>query len=195
MNSFQEDVKFSSPSFYNLTPPPPPTSRPPPYEVQNFPTPTKTPPSNTPVENYYAATDIVKVSPSEFRFADIESFDGITLYVICYLSSSILKPSVSYMSLYSATYGQLYTREERNVIAIFVVFRFCRSWEGNMKLYFCLYWAPCDLKMDSIDVCIYKSHTRLAVLFYKHFRPKWIAGCCASQVYFCEQCNKAKISQ
>jgi hypothetical protein len=62
VNSFQEDVKFSSPSFYNLTPPPPPTSRPPPYEVQNFPTPTKTPPSNTPVENYYAATDIVKVS-------------------------------------------------------------------------------------------------------------------------------------
>jgi hypothetical protein len=74
VNSFQEDVKFSSASFYNLTPPPPPTSRPPPYEVQNFPTPTKTPPSSTPVENYYAATDIVKVSPSwvRLRFEDIE---------------------------------------------------------------------------------------------------------------------------
>ena len=73
VNSFQEDVKFSSPSFYNLTPPPPPTSRPPPYEVQNFPTPTKTPPSNTPVENYYAATDIVKVRLTQLRFAGIKS--------------------------------------------------------------------------------------------------------------------------
>ncbi|PSN33751.1 hypothetical protein C0J52_25991 [Blattella germanica] len=68
VNSFQEDVKFSSPSFYNLTPPPPPTSRPPPYEVQNFPTPTKTPPTNTPVENYYAATDIVKTERREQHF-------------------------------------------------------------------------------------------------------------------------------
>ncbi|XP_021918994.1 discoidin domain-containing receptor 2-like [Zootermopsis nevadensis] len=68
VNSFQEDVKFSSPSFYNLTPPPPPTSRPPPYEVQNFPTPTKTPPSNTPIENYYAATDIVKTERREQHF-------------------------------------------------------------------------------------------------------------------------------
>ncbi|PNF13897.1 hypothetical protein B7P43_G10660 [Cryptotermes secundus] len=68
VNSFQEDVKFSSSSFYNLTPPPPPTSRPPPYEVQNFPTPTKTPPSNTPVENYYAATDIVKTERREQHF-------------------------------------------------------------------------------------------------------------------------------
>ncbi|XP_069672513.1 discoidin domain-containing receptor 2-like isoform X2 [Periplaneta americana] len=68
VNSFQEDVKFSSPSFYNLTPPPPPTSRPPPYEVQSFPTPTKTPQSNTPVENYYAATDIVKTERREQHF-------------------------------------------------------------------------------------------------------------------------------
>ncbi|KAJ9584505.1 hypothetical protein L9F63_021159, partial [Diploptera punctata] len=68
VNSFQEDVKFSSPSFYNLTPPPPPTSRPPPYEVQNFPTPTKTQTSNTPVENYYAATDIVKTERREQHF-------------------------------------------------------------------------------------------------------------------------------
>ncbi|XP_071444959.1 discoidin domain-containing receptor 2-like [Hetaerina americana] len=35
VNSFQDEVKFNSPSFYNLTPPPPPTSRPPPYEMQN----------------------------------------------------------------------------------------------------------------------------------------------------------------
>nr|CAD7439503.1 unnamed protein product [Timema bartmani] len=68
VNSFQEDVKFSSPSFYNLTPPPPPTSRPPPYEVQAFSTPTKTPTSTTPVENYYAATDIVKTERREQHF-------------------------------------------------------------------------------------------------------------------------------
>lgn len=67
VNSFQEDVKFSSPSLYNLTPPPPPASRPPPYELTtnfgatlskslslgNAPT--------QPLENYYAATDIIKV--------------------------------------------------------------------------------------------------------------------------------------
>jgi hypothetical protein len=85
VNSFQEDVKFSSPSFYNLTPPPPPTSRPPPYEVQNFPTPTKTPPSNTPVENYYAATDIVKVRLSQLCFVEIESLAGIKLYATSFL--------------------------------------------------------------------------------------------------------------
>lgn len=78
----QDDVKFTSPSFYNLTPPPPPMSRPPPYDVQTFTTtPTKSlpatvcstgVPSNSTssnlsslilpqAENYYAATDIVKV--------------------------------------------------------------------------------------------------------------------------------------
>lgn len=61
VNSFQEELKFTSPSFYNLTPPPPPASRPPTYDVQNFQTPTKTPNGTIPTENYYAATDIVKV--------------------------------------------------------------------------------------------------------------------------------------
>lgn len=89
VNSFQEDVKFSSPSFYNLTPPPPPTSRPPPYEVQNFPTPTKTPPNNTPAENYYAATDIVKVSSAPLRFIGIESSGGVASYAIsCFFFTS-----------------------------------------------------------------------------------------------------------
>lgn len=64
VNSFQEEVKFSS-SFYNLAPPPPPVSRPPPYEVGTFQTPTKGQLPSAPPENYYAATDIVKVSVSE----------------------------------------------------------------------------------------------------------------------------------
>ncbi|XP_068082067.1 discoidin domain-containing receptor 2 [Anabrus simplex] len=68
VNSFQEEVKFSSPSFYNLTPPPPPTSRPPPYDVHNFQTPTKAAPTAPPVENYYAATDIVKTERREQHF-------------------------------------------------------------------------------------------------------------------------------
>lgn len=61
MNSFQDEVKFSSASFYNLTPPPPPASRPPAYESQNYQTPTKTANDVLSPENYYAATDIVKV--------------------------------------------------------------------------------------------------------------------------------------
>lgn len=62
VNSFQDDLKFTSPSFYNLTPPPPPTSRPPGYDVQNYQTTTNAPPNGTiPAENYYAATDIIKV--------------------------------------------------------------------------------------------------------------------------------------
>lgn len=66
VNSFNEEVKFSSPSLYNLTPPPPPSSRPPPYEIStNFNSTAtlnggKTP--SAPFENYYAATDIIKVS-------------------------------------------------------------------------------------------------------------------------------------
>lgn len=55
-------MKFSSPSFYNLTPPPPPQSRPPAYDMQNYQTPTNSPNGNIPAENYYAATDIIKVS-------------------------------------------------------------------------------------------------------------------------------------
>ena len=113
VNSFQEDVKFSSPSFYNLTPPPPPTSRPPPYEVQNFSTPTKTPPSNTPVENYYAATDIVKVRLSELRFAGIKSSAGMILYAAGSFASFfkelsfLLNKTVRSMSQHCAAYGQL----------------------------------------------------------------------------------------
>ncbi|XP_063215521.1 discoidin domain-containing receptor 2-like [Bacillus rossius redtenbacheri] len=76
VNSFQEDVKFSSASFYNLTPPPPPVSRPPPYEVQSFATPTKAAAAvsaaaaggGAPPENYYAATDIVKTERREQHF-------------------------------------------------------------------------------------------------------------------------------
>lgn len=60
VNNFQEEVKFSSPSLYNLTPPPPPSSRPPPYEMStNF---SSTLGKPQPLENYYAATDIIKVS-------------------------------------------------------------------------------------------------------------------------------------
>jgi hypothetical protein len=71
VNSFQEDLKFTSPSFYNLTPPPPPTSRPPTYDVQNYQTPTNTPNGTIPAENYYAATDIIKVFDKQKRFAQI----------------------------------------------------------------------------------------------------------------------------
>jgi len=45
-----------------LTPPPPPTSRPPTYEVQNYQTPNGVPNGVISPENYYAATDIIKVS-------------------------------------------------------------------------------------------------------------------------------------
>ncbi|XP_008199917.2 epithelial discoidin domain-containing receptor 1 [Tribolium castaneum] len=68
VNSFQEDLKFTSPSFYNLTPPPPPTSRPPTYDVQNYQTPTNTPNGTIPAENYYAATDIIKGERREQHF-------------------------------------------------------------------------------------------------------------------------------
>ena len=71
VNSFQEDLKFTSPSFYNLTPPPPPTSRPPTYDVQNYQTPTNTPNGTIPAENYYAATDIIKVFDKLKRFSQI----------------------------------------------------------------------------------------------------------------------------
>ncbi|XP_031357337.1 uncharacterized protein LOC116181194, partial [Photinus pyralis] len=67
VNSFQEELKYTSPSFYNLTPPPPPASRPPTYDVQNFQTPTKTPNGTIATENYYAATDIVKDSAGKER--------------------------------------------------------------------------------------------------------------------------------
>lgn len=59
VNSFQEELKFTSPSFYNLTGPP--SSRPSTYDVQNYQTPNNTPNGSIPAENYYAATDIIKV--------------------------------------------------------------------------------------------------------------------------------------
>ncbi|GLV42828.1 Discoidin domain receptor [Carabus blaptoides fortunei] len=68
VNSFQDEVKFASASFYNLTPPPPPVSRPPAYDVQNYQTPTKTPNGTIPSENYYAATDIIKSERREQHF-------------------------------------------------------------------------------------------------------------------------------
>ncbi|XP_018576319.1 epithelial discoidin domain-containing receptor 1-like, partial [Anoplophora glabripennis] len=69
VNSFQEDLKFSSPSFYNLTPPPPPSSRPPTYDVQNYQAPNNTPNGSIPApENYYAATDIIKGERREQHF-------------------------------------------------------------------------------------------------------------------------------
>jgi hypothetical protein len=47
---------------YNLTPPPPPT-RPPPYEMStNFNNTLNKSVPTTQIENYYAATDIIKVS-------------------------------------------------------------------------------------------------------------------------------------
>ncbi|XP_025833033.1 discoidin domain-containing receptor 2-like [Agrilus planipennis] len=64
VNSFPEEIKFTSPSFYNLTLPRPPTSRAPAYDVQNFPIPTKTSNGSIPsavAENFYAATDIIQV--------------------------------------------------------------------------------------------------------------------------------------
>ncbi|XP_050311862.1 discoidin domain-containing receptor tyrosine kinase B-like isoform X2 [Anthonomus grandis grandis] len=66
-NGFPEDLKFSSPSFYNLTPPPPPTSRPPTYD-QNFQIPNGTPNGVIHSENYYAATDIIKGERREQHF-------------------------------------------------------------------------------------------------------------------------------
>lgn len=66
VNSFQEDMKFSSPSFYNLTPPLPPASRPPAYDVQSNGVATAVPNGVVPSENYYAATDIVKVCEKIF---------------------------------------------------------------------------------------------------------------------------------
>ncbi|KAK6628666.1 hypothetical protein RUM43_002481 [Polyplax serrata] len=60
VNNFQDEVKFS-PSFYNLAAAT--LMRPPPYELGNFQTPTKSHQSVVPSENYYAATDIVKVFP------------------------------------------------------------------------------------------------------------------------------------
>ncbi|XP_054273935.1 discoidin domain-containing receptor 2-like isoform X2 [Macrosteles quadrilineatus] len=72
VNSFADEVKFSSPSLYNLTPPPPPASRPPPYELTtNFNTTTLSKSlslgsaQQQPLENYYAATDIVKTERRE----------------------------------------------------------------------------------------------------------------------------------
>nr|XP_023025001.1 uncharacterized protein LOC111513073 isoform X2 [Leptinotarsa decemlineata] len=58
VNSFPEDMKFTPQTFYNLTPPPPPSSRPPAYDVQNG---TVVQNGAIPSENYYAATDIIKV--------------------------------------------------------------------------------------------------------------------------------------
>ncbi|XP_060519613.1 discoidin domain-containing receptor tyrosine kinase B-like [Cylas formicarius] len=68
VNSFQEELKFKSPSFYNLTPPPPPSSRPPTYDVQNYQAPNSTPNGTIPAENYYAATDIIKGERREQHF-------------------------------------------------------------------------------------------------------------------------------
>ncbi|XP_019760683.2 epithelial discoidin domain-containing receptor 1 isoform X2 [Dendroctonus ponderosae] len=68
VNSFQEELKFTSPSFYNLAAPPPPTSRPPTYDVQNYQAPNGTPNGVIPSENYYAATDIVKGERREQHF-------------------------------------------------------------------------------------------------------------------------------
>ncbi|XP_066256010.1 discoidin domain-containing receptor 2-like isoform X2 [Euwallacea similis] len=69
VNSFQEDLKFKSPSFYNLTPPPPPTSRPPTYDVQqNYQPSNGTPNGVISPENYYAATDIIKGERREQHF-------------------------------------------------------------------------------------------------------------------------------
>ncbi|KAL1117262.1 hypothetical protein AAG570_004588 [Ranatra chinensis] len=66
VNSFQDEVKFSSPSLYNLTPPPPPASRPPPYEMStNFNNTLNKSLPNTQFENYYAATDIIKTERRE----------------------------------------------------------------------------------------------------------------------------------
>ncbi|KAK7789281.1 hypothetical protein R5R35_013920 [Gryllus longicercus] len=73
VNSFQDEVKFSS-SFYKLTPPPPPAARPPPYDKHPY-TPTKSqaqpqpPPPQSQPENYYAATDIVKTERREQHLA------------------------------------------------------------------------------------------------------------------------------
>ncbi|CAH0546092.1 unnamed protein product [Brassicogethes aeneus] len=72
VNSFQDELKFTSPSFYNLTPPPPPTSRPPPtYDPQNYQTPNNVVSNGggpKPNENYYAATDIIKGERREQHF-------------------------------------------------------------------------------------------------------------------------------
>ncbi|XP_066148473.1 discoidin domain-containing receptor 2-like isoform X2 [Euwallacea fornicatus] len=69
VNSFQDDLKFKSPSFYNLTPPPPPTSRPPTYDVQQNYQPSNGSPNGViSPENYYAATDIIKGERREQHF-------------------------------------------------------------------------------------------------------------------------------
>lgn len=65
VNSFQDEIKFTSPSFYNLSGAPP--SRPSSYDVQNYQTPNNTPNGPVPPENYYAATDIIKVHDPNCR--------------------------------------------------------------------------------------------------------------------------------
>lgn len=82
VNSFQDEVKFSSASFYNLTPPPPPVSRPPAYDVQNYQTPTKTANGTIPSENYYAATDIIKV---RHIYASSETYSSLLMFMSLYL--------------------------------------------------------------------------------------------------------------
>lgn len=68
VNSFPEDMKYSTQApaaFYNMTPPPPPSSRPPPnYDVQNGALPQN---GGIISENYYAATDIIKVCERDRR--------------------------------------------------------------------------------------------------------------------------------
>ncbi|KAK9873616.1 hypothetical protein WA026_023295 [Henosepilachna vigintioctopunctata] len=68
VNGYQDDLKFSSPSFYNLAPPPPPLSRPPAYDIQNYEKPNVTLNGTIPSENYYAATDIIKGERREQHF-------------------------------------------------------------------------------------------------------------------------------
>lgn len=82
VNSFQDEVKFSSASFYNLTPPPPPVSRPPAYDVQNYQTPTKQANGTIPSENYYAATDIIKV---RHIYASSETYSSLLMFMSLYL--------------------------------------------------------------------------------------------------------------
>lgn len=83
VNSFQDDLKFTSPSFYNLTPPPPPTSRPPGYDVQNYQTTTNTQNGTIPAENYYAATDIIKVR-------------DMNIYPLKFIITYCVKPILNY---------------------------------------------------------------------------------------------------
>ncbi|XP_018915525.2 discoidin domain-containing receptor 2 [Bemisia tabaci] len=65
VHSFQDEVKFTSPSLFNLVPPPPLSARAAQYDFIGL---SKSLSANIPIESYYAATDIYKTERKEQHF-------------------------------------------------------------------------------------------------------------------------------